>query len=226
MGKDQLFGGISSFLAGISHGMMKKQMEEQEADKEISQGIKKFEKVQKIVESDPRFQDPKNQKTLFALMGIPVKQESETVEILRQLGIKGKELDIQQKESQIAGTDPASIDRDRRLKLSEGAAARAAQNAQFKLQLGSVDKEISNLEALYKKWQDPLAGSIRRKLKEQYNDFGAFYLQKKQELEDKRAQISAQAQQAAQATPVSPSADDAAIPETQDDDDLFQQVGY
>jgi hypothetical protein len=226
MNKDNLFTGISAFLQGISHGMMKKQMEEQEVDKEISKGLKKFEKVQKLVETDPRFQDPKKQKMLFDLMGIKTQEESETVQILKQLGVKQKQLDIEHKENVIAGTTKDDERANKRLKISEDAAARAAQASQFKTQLSGIDKESSNLEALFKKWNDPLAGGIRKQLKAQYGDFSAFYLQKKQELETKRATISAQAQQAAQMVPVNPSADDANIPETQDDDDLFQQVGY
>lgn len=226
MGKDQIFGGIGAFLQGISHGMMKKHLEEQEADKEISKGIKKFEKVQKLIDSDPRFQDPKSQKTLFALMGIPMKEESETVQILRELNVRDKELSIKGKEASLAGKTPADERANKALKLREDAAARAAQSSQFKTQLSAIDKESSNLEALFKKWNDPLSGRIRKKLKEQYGDFSAYYLQKKQELEGKRASISAQAQQAAQMAPVSPGVGDAEIPETQDDDDLFQQVGY
>ncbi len=244
MGKSELFGGLGAFLQGISHGLMKKHLEEQETDKEISKGLKKFDKVQKLIDSDSRFQDPQNRRTLLSIMGIPQKQESETVEILRQLNVRSKDLEIEKRGAELAGTTPADKRADRALKLREDAvaearknnqlkvkiredaAARAAQASQFKVQLGAVDKESSNLEALYKKWNDPLSGGIRKKLKEQYGDFAVYYLKKKLELENKRATLSAQASQAAQATPVSPGVGDTNIPESQDDDDLFQQLGY
>lgn len=224
MSKGNVLSGIGAFLQGISAGMLKKHLEEQELDKEITQGIKKFEKIQKLVETDTRFQDPEKKKMLFQLLGVKEKEENPVVEALRLLQVDRAKVGLEADKQRVSGTRPEDIRANKSLELQQQAKARAAQMDGLKVQLGDVDKQLGYLQAEIKQWQDISNIVARNALKKKYGNPEAFFAQKVPMLQQQRQQISEQLSAAAKQVPSVPSAADAQIPEAQGDDDVFLEA--
>lgn len=229
MGGQEVLENLGSFMMGVSQGLLKKHVEDQEVDRDIEKALKKYERVQQVLESGKYNEEQK--RTLYSLMGIKTKEEDPLATISKMLINQNRELQGKKLEQDIAGTGPDDVRADKslglqgeRLTLAQKAAKRKELQDQFNIKIADLDKKKATLDKYNQSYDftNPGMSKLDELGKQKgFKDWGSYYLTATQEIEKARTTLSAQQAQALKTPDVSGGS---VATDPGDEDDLFNQA--